>query len=181
MLTLEAGPWLNENEWHLFQRIGEIAYMRYARDAALNYISAHPREYVDSCIRRAVYVWTRFWPLPPKLLGGFEPNPAEIFLFMGLTILALLGLRDAFRKKAHGAGAYAIVLLLFPAVYYITSLEPWYRTPMDPMVIALAAYAITSRLDSRTAPRDTANSADDRDDSSKAETYSRVSSTSHVA
>jgi 4-amino-4-deoxy-L-arabinose transferase-like glycosyltransferase len=181
MLTLEAGPWLNENEWHLFQRIGEIAYMRYARDAALDYISAHPREYVDSCIRRAVYVWTRFWPLPPKLLAGFEPNPAEIFLFTGLTILALLGLRDAFRKKAQGAGAYAIVLLFFPAVYYITSIEPWYRVPMDPMVIALAAYAIVSRLDSRTAPQHTANIPDVRDDSPEAQTYSRVSSTSQVA
>lgn len=180
MLTLEAGPWLNEAEWHLYQRIGEIAYMRYARLSALNYISAHPREYVDGCIRRAVFVWTRFWPLPQKLLAGFEPNPAEIFLFTGFTILALVGLRDAFRKKANGAAAYAIVLLLFPAVYYITSLEPWYRVPMDPMVIALAAYAITARLNSRAVQQQTAPIPDARDDSSESETYSRVSSTSHV-
>lgn len=180
MLTLEAGPWLNEAEWQLFQRVGEITYMRYARASALDYISAHPREYADSCLRRAVYVWTRFWPLPQKLLPGFEPNPAEIFLFTGLTILALFGLRDAFRNRAPGAGAYAIVLLLFPAVYYITSLEPWYRVPMDPLVIALAAYAITQRLDSRTAQQHTMRMADARDDSSESETYSRVSSTSHV-
>ena len=180
MLTLEAGPWLNENEWRLYQRIGEIAYMRYARDAALDYIAAHPREYADSCIRRAVYVWTHFWPLPPKLLAGFEPNPAEIFLFTGLTILALLGLRDAFRTKANGAAAYAIVLLLFPVVYYITSLEPWYRVPMDPMVIALAACAITSRLDSRAAQQRITAMAELRDDSPESEAYSRVSSTSQV-
>lgn len=181
MLTLEAGPWLNENEWRLYQRVGEIVYMRYARDAALDYISAHPREYVDSCVRRAVYFWTHFWPLPPKLLAGFEPNPGDVFLITTLTILALLGLRDAFRKKSHGAGAYAIVLLLFPAVYYATSLEPWYRVPMDPMVIALAAYAITSRLGPRIAPEQSATIAGVRDDSSETEAYSRVSSTSHVA
>lgn len=180
MLTLEAGPWLNEAEWQLFQRVGEITYMRYARASALDYISAHPREYADSCLRRAVYLWTHFWPLPQKLLPGFEPNPAEIFLFTGLTILALLGLRDAFRNRAQGAGAYAIVLLLFPAVYYITSLEPWYRVPMDSLVIALAAYAITQRLNSRTAQQHTMGMADARDDSSESETYSRVSSTSHV-
>ena len=180
MLTLEAGPWLNEAEWHLYQRIGETAYMRYARVSALNYISAHPREYVDSCIRRAVYVWTHFWPLPQRLLPGFEPNPAEIFLFTGFTILALAGLRDAFRRKTNGAAAYAIVLLLFPAVYYITSLEPWYRMPMDPMVIALAAYAITARLNSRAAQQEAALIAAARDDSSESEAYSRVSSTSHV-
>jgi Dolichyl-phosphate-mannose-protein mannosyltransferase len=179
MLTLQAGPWMNPAEWRLYQKIGEVAYMRYARDAAFDFIAAHPREYLDSCIRRVVYVWTHFWPLPPSLLEGFEPNPAEIFLFTGLTILALMGLRDAFRKKAPGAAAYAIVLLLFPAVYYVTSLEPWYRVPMDPMVIALAAYAIVSRLNSHAAalPR----SFDSRNDSEEAHSYSRVSSTSQVA
>jgi hypothetical protein len=179
MLTLQAGPWMNPAEWRQYQRLGEIAYMKYARDAAFDFIAAHPREYVDSCIRRVVYVWTHFWPLPPSLLDGFEPNPAEIFLFTGLTILALMGLRDAFRRKAAGAAAYAIVLLLFPAVYYVTSLEPWYRAPMDPMVIALAAYAIVSRLNLRAValPR----SFDSRNDSEDAHSYSRVSSTSHVA
>ncbi len=151
MLTLEAGPWMNENEWRLYQRIGEIAYMHYARDAAFDFIAAHPVEYMDSCLRRIVYVWTHFWPLPPKLLAGFEPNPGDVFLITALSVLAWLGLRDAFRAKADGAGAYAIVLLLFPAVYYVTSLEPWYRVPMDPMLIALAAYAITSRLAPRAA------------------------------
>ncbi|HEV2303983.1 MAG TPA: glycosyltransferase family 39 protein [Candidatus Acidoferrales bacterium] len=179
MLTLQAGPWMNENEWRLYQRIGEIAYMNYARDAAFDFIAAHPAEYVDSCIRRVVYVWTHFWPLPPSLLAGFEPNPAEIFLFTGLTILALMGLRDAFRKKAPGAAAYTIVLLLFPAVYYVTSLEPWYRVPMDPMVMALAAYAITSRLDSRVAAR--AENFGRGSDVPDAERYSRVNSTSQVA
>lgn len=181
MLTLEAGPWMNEDEWRLYQRVGEVAYMHYARDAAFDYISAHPGEYVDSCVRRAVYVWTHFWPLPTKLLAGFEPNPGDVFLITALTVLALLGLRDAFRAKAQGAGAYAIVLLLFPAVYYITSLEPWYRVPMDPMVIALAAYAITSWLAPRSALPQTANIPDARENLSEMEPYSRVSSTSHVA
>jgi hypothetical protein len=179
MLTLQAGPWMNPAEWRQYQMLGEIAYMRYARDAAFDYIAAHPREYVDGCLRRIVYVWTHFWPLPPSLLEGFEPNPAEIFVVTGLTILALMGLRDAFRRKAPGAAAYAIVLLLFPLVYYVTSLEPWYRVPMDPMIIALAAYAIVSRLSSRAAalPR----GFDNRNDTEEAHSYSRVSSTSQVA
>ena len=180
MLTLEAGPWMNEDEWRLYQRIGEIAYMHYARDAAFDFIAAHPLEYADSCLRRIVYLWTHFWPLPPKLLDGFEPNPGDVCLITGLTLLALLGSRDAFRHRAHGAGAYAIVLLLFPAVYYVTSLEPWYRVPMDPVVIALAAYAITSRLAPRTAPQQTAGIPEAHDDSSEMDAYSRVSSTSHV-
>lgn len=145
MLTLQAGPWLNDAEWNEFQKYGEIAYMEEKGSAAADYISVHRREYVGNCVRRAIFVWTRFWYLDARDLLGFPPEPAEIFLYTGMTILALLGLRDAFRRTPYGA-AYVIVMIFFPVTYYVTSLEPWYRYPMDPMVLALAAYAITMRL-----------------------------------
>ncbi len=145
MLTLQAGPWLNDAEWNEFQKYGEIAYMAEKGRAARAYISAHRREYVANCVRRMIFVWTRFWYLDPHDLLGFPPEPAEIFLFTGLTVLALMGLRDVFHRTSYGA-AYAIVLIFFPVTYYLTSLEPWYRYPMDPMVLALAACAVTSRL-----------------------------------
>jgi len=147
MLTLQAGPWAsNPAEWNEFQKYGEIAYMAEKGRAARAYISSHRGEYVYNCVRRVIYLWTGFWYLDPLSLIGFPPEPADIFLFTGLTILALMGLRDAFRKDAAGTAPYALVLIFLPLVYYSTSIEPWYRVPMDPIFIALAAYAITSRL-----------------------------------
>lgn len=147
MLTLQAGPWENNAEWNEFQKYGELAYMREKGHEARAYIQAHPREYIFNCVRRVIFIWTRFWYIPPKMaVDEFKPNPADIFLFTGLTILALMGVRDAFHQDAAGTAPYAVVLIFFPLVYYITSLEPWYRVPMDPMVMALAASAIASRL-----------------------------------
>ena len=146
MLTLYAGPWSNPAEWNEFQKYGEIAYMAEKGRAARAYISTHRGEYVYNCVRRVIYLWTSFWYLDPRSLLGFPPEPADIFLFTGLSVLALMGLRDAFRKDAARAAPYALVLIFLPLVYYITSIEPWYRVPMDPIFIALAAHAISSRL-----------------------------------
>ncbi|HEV2420688.1 MAG TPA: glycosyltransferase family 39 protein [Candidatus Acidoferrales bacterium] len=146
MLTPQAGPWRNPAEWNEYLKYGEIAYMAEKGRAARAYISAHRAEYVYNCVRRVVYLWTGFWYLDPRSLLGFPPEPADIFLFTGLTILALVGLCDAFRNEAATAAPYALVLIFFPVAYYITSVEPWYRVPMDPIFISLAAFAITSRL-----------------------------------
>jgi 4-amino-4-deoxy-L-arabinose transferase-like glycosyltransferase len=146
MLTLQAGPWSNPAEWNEFQKYGEIAYMAEKGRAARAYISNHRGEYVYNCVRRVIYLWTGFWYLDPRSLLGFPPEPADIFLFTGLSVFALMGLRDACCKDAATAMPYALVLIFLPLAYYITSIEPWYRVPMDPIFIALAAYAITSRL-----------------------------------
>jgi hypothetical protein len=38
---------------------------------------------------------------------------------------------------------YALVLLSFPLIYYITSPEVYYRRPIDPMCVVLAVFAVT--------------------------------------
>lgn len=144
-LTLQAGPWLNDGEWREFQTYGEIPYMDQKKREARAYITAHRSEYVVNCVRRVVIFWTGFWYLAPRWRSDFAPAPSEVFLLGGLTILALLGLRDAFRRHA-AAVPYAIVFLVLPVAYYVTSIEPWYRFPMDPLIISLAAVAISSRL-----------------------------------
>jgi hypothetical protein len=37
-----------------------------------------------------------------------------------------------------------VVFLLFPVVYYLTHPEDYYRRPIDPQFVALAAYAAAS-------------------------------------
>lgn len=142
MITLEMGPWGSEQQWREYQQYGEIAYMQHTWSDARNYIRAHPKQYDGSVVRRMIYVWTRFWYLIPTSRYGFEPDPADIFLTTCLSALAFLGLWGAFRTSTAAGMPYAMVLLFFPIVYYLTSLEPWYTAPMDPFLIALAAGAI---------------------------------------
>ena len=158
MVRPQAGPWY-PTEWSEFQKYGEIAYMVEKGHESHAYIASHRREYVFNCVRRIVYTWTRFWYIPPRLLYGSEPDPSDIFLTTGLSILAFFGLLAGFHKSAVVAMPYAIVLLFFPLAYYLTSLEPWYSAPMDPLIIGLAAFAISSSLSAVGAPPSSGESA----------------------
>jgi hypothetical protein len=42
------------------------------------------------------------------------------------------------------AAPYAVMLLSFPVVYYFTHVEVYYRRQIDPMMVVLAVYAITT-------------------------------------
>jgi hypothetical protein len=36
------------------------------------------------------------------------------------------------------------VIVVFPAIYYVTHTTPRYRHPIDPIIVLLAAYALVS-------------------------------------
>ncbi|HKF51120.1 MAG TPA: glycosyltransferase family 39 protein [Candidatus Acidoferrales bacterium] len=145
MITLTMGPWESDEQWKDYQKSGEMVYMQHVWSHATGYIGDHPGQYIFSFVRRIIYVWTKFWYLIPTSRYGYEPDPVDVFVYTGLSILAFLGLRGAYRKSAVVGAPYAIVLIFFPIIYYGTSIEPWYSAPMDPFLIALAAAAIASR------------------------------------
>jgi len=61
-------------------------------------------------------------------------------------VLALLGLRRAYREESVVVVPYAIVLVFFPMVYYITHPEDYYRRPIDPIFLVPAVYEVVSRV-----------------------------------
>lgn len=98
------------------------------------------------CARRIVYVWTGFWSANKRYLDEQTYDPAAISLLTLLSALTFMGLYRAYRKRgAEVAAPYAIVLIVFPLIYYLTHVERWYRCPMEPIVIALAAYEVHAR------------------------------------
>ncbi|MBI3646723.1 MAG: glycosyltransferase family 39 protein [Acidobacteriales bacterium] len=141
----ELGPWHNEAEWQEFKRDGELGYMATKKRQAVAFIKAEPGWYVWTSFRRAVFLWTGYWSLAPWYLKQEPLDPPNILLCTSLTVLALLGLRRAFRKDSALGMPYALVLFSFPLVYYITSPEVYYRRPIDPMFVVLAVYAIVAR------------------------------------
>jgi hypothetical protein len=140
--TYELGPWHNEAEWQEFKRDGELAYFATKKKQAIAFIKENPRWYVWTAFRRAVFLWTGYWSLEPRYLKEEPFDPPNIVLCTGLSLLALLGLVKAFRSDPALGMPYALVLLSFPLVYYITSPEVYYRRPIDPMFLVLAVYAI---------------------------------------
>ena len=91
---------------------------------------------------RAVYLWTGYWSLKRSYLQQEPLDPPNILFSTTFTLLALLGLRKAFRAGTAIAMPYLFVLFSFPLIYYFTSPEVYYRRPIDPIMVVLAVYGM---------------------------------------
>jgi 4-amino-4-deoxy-L-arabinose transferase-like glycosyltransferase len=133
-----------DREWRQYQQLGEMGYVAQKKTEAWAYISGHPGQYVRDTLRRVVYVWTGFWSFDPRYLKQ-EPFDAPNIVFATiLTGLTLIGLWRAFQEGSTAAAAFALALIFFPLVYYFTHPEDYYRRPLDPIMVVLTAYALTS-------------------------------------
>lgn len=110
-----------------YNRLGEIGFMEAKRHESLALIRQDPRRYLYLCGWR----FLQFWSAP----GGAWP---------WMSVLAWLGVLLALRRKGLDAAPYAVVLIFFPVVYYVTHTFPTYRHPIEPAIILLAAYALVS-------------------------------------
>ena len=48
---------------------------------------------------------------------------------------------------------YVVMIVVFPAVYYFTSPEFYYRRPIDPFLVVLAVYAASECIMSKIQPQ----------------------------
>jgi 4-amino-4-deoxy-L-arabinose transferase-like glycosyltransferase len=143
-------PSSTEREMNEYAQIGELAYMRHKQAQAVALIKPHPGDFAVLSLRRALYMWTNFWSFGSRYLEAEPLDPPNIFLCTTLTVLALAGLRLAFQRDASTGMPYAIALFFFPMVYYVTHPQDYYRRPVDPIFVVLAAYAVTSWMQNRT-------------------------------
>ncbi|MGA2021434.1 MAG: glycosyltransferase family 39 protein [Candidatus Sulfotelmatobacter sp.] len=132
----------NENEWREYQQLGEVAYTQKKLHQGLAFINSHRLLYVQQTVRRVVYLWTGFWSLSPRYLREEPADPLNIVFCTGLTILTLSGLWRTWRIDSAIAMPYLLVLIFFPIVYYLTHPEDYYRRPIDPQFVVLAAFAV---------------------------------------
>jgi len=128
-----------------YERVGEVAYMEHKRQQALDYIQAHPAWFARMTLRRALYIWTGYWSLDRAYLKDEPLDPPNIFVATTLSVLALLGLRRAFRLNRAIAVRFAIVFAFYPLVYYMSHPETYYFRPVDPLIVVLVAVAVAGR------------------------------------
>ena len=146
--ALEARhPSIRPSEEEEYNRLGELNYMAEKRRESIEFIRTHPGWFARVTLRRLVHTWTGFWSLPSngRLREPWDPeepfDPANIALCASLTAMAIGGLCLSFRRGSAAAWPYALALLGFPTVYYVTNTDSRYRHPIDPELIVLAAYA----------------------------------------
>jgi hypothetical protein len=118
-------PMFNPSEYN---RLGEIRFMETKRQIALQFVGQHPGQF----LRRSVRRFFLFWTAPDQSTWPY------------ISVLAWLGLILALKRDPMNAAPYAVVLLIFPVVYYITHAFPTYRHPIDPVILLLAAWVLIS-------------------------------------
>lgn len=139
---LELHPAHNAEEWEKYRKMGELAYMAQKKNAALQFIAAHPREFTVITLRR-IALW---WSEGAAISGGaglLNTKSIEEFAGFGtLSILASVGLVFSLLNGKSGAPLFAIILLLYPLAYYVTLVHFRYRHPLEPFLVILAVYAL---------------------------------------
>jgi hypothetical protein len=125
------------------RQMGELAYLAETQRAAWLFILAKPGTFVWLTLKRVLYFWTGtprvnfiFW-----LSGRFVT--LKYALFTSISVLAFLGLFFAFRLYNPVVPLFAITLVIFPLVYYVTHPTPRYRHPIEPVMVLLGVYAMT--------------------------------------
>jgi ABC-type glycerol-3-phosphate transport system permease component len=133
-----ANPPHNQAEMDAYARLGEVAYMAEKKQLAIAEVREHPARFVWTTLRRIVFTWTGYWNLSAayRRIESFAiPN---IFIATLLSAFAGFGLARAFSCVRRFAVLFAGLLLVFPAVYYITHPSMLYRHPVDPFLILLS-------------------------------------------
>jgi hypothetical protein len=113
------------------------------------FIRSNPGVVLWRSVRRFVYMWTGYWSFRREYLREEPFDPANIVFCTGLTALAMAGLRRSFRAAPEKTTLYALVLLVFPLVYYFTIPERGYRQSLEPVIVILASYAVVSWVSAR--------------------------------
>jgi 4-amino-4-deoxy-L-arabinose transferase-like glycosyltransferase len=109
-----------------FNQLGEIPFMEAKRDRALHFIRTHPAGFMRAMAWRSL----RYWTAPE---GSAWP---------WISLLSWAGLFLALEREQLDAAPFAIVMVVFPIVYYVTHSHVTYRYPIEPEILLLAAYTV---------------------------------------
>jgi 4-amino-4-deoxy-L-arabinose transferase-like glycosyltransferase len=143
-----ANPPHNPAEMAEYTRVGEVAYMAEKKQQAIREVRTHPARFALATVRRVVFTWTGYWNLS-SAYRRIEPFALpNVFMTTVLSALAVSGLAFGFARARRFAILFALLLLAFPVVYYITHPSTTYRHPLDPLLILLSVFAFTGRASS---------------------------------
>lgn len=130
-------PLFNQHEFEGYVAKGEVAYMRDKSMLARAYIRGHRLEFLRLSGVRCLRFWT----------GTGSENGSVVFAIHAIltTSLGLIGLwRLVKERRFKLALLFLLPMALFPLPYYITHAEFRYRLVIDPLLVILAGYAVSS-------------------------------------
>jgi 4-amino-4-deoxy-L-arabinose transferase-like glycosyltransferase len=129
-------PAFDDTEMEKYRQQGELAYMAQKQREVFQFIATRPQTFVQLSLKKVAYFWT----------GTSEIQ--QIFRFPELlysltSLLAVSGLVLAVRNRNSAGPLFAVTLIVFPLIYYVTHPDPRFRHLIEPEMVVLATYAVT--------------------------------------
>ena len=119
-----------------YQKVGEVAWDAQQSLLARTWIAENPGKFLElSCMR--IFL---FWSRPPERL----PFHSLHALLACVMLLPIAGLYLAVRRKTHGVFLFITLVLFYPLIYYLTFTSPRYRHPIEPELLILAVWLLTT-------------------------------------
>jgi hypothetical protein len=142
--------WTGDPEYQQYVRMGEIGFAKMRGDEAKARILARPWRTAKWTLDRFLF----FWDGTPHAANGHLANEyLRQLSYCFLSVCGLLGLGLMIRRRVEGAGLFALIFLLAPLPYYLVTVQPRFRHPMEPLIAVLAVYLFRStekkRVESR--------------------------------
>ena len=135
--------WTGDPVFKEFVRVGEVRFAKMRGDEAKERIRARPGRTAKWTLDRVLF----FWDGTPHPANG---KPVQEYLrqlsYCFLSVCGLLGLGLALmlRRRVEGAGLFALIFLLLPLPYYLVTVQPRFRHPMEPLIAVLAVVLFRS-------------------------------------
>jgi hypothetical protein len=131
-------PFDNGVERDKYAAIGEIAYQAEQKARAKAWMRENPGRFAELTAMRTFFYW-----FPPM------KSPWATLGMAILTVLGLSGLVLIFAERSRARWLFAILLAVFPLVYYVVQALARYRYPMEwsmKLLAGVAIWAIAARV-----------------------------------
>jgi hypothetical protein len=133
--------WTGDPVYKQYVRMGEVQYAKMRGDEAKTRIEARPWRTAKWTMDRFLF----FWDGTPHPV---ERHPGQEYLrqlsYSFLSVCGLLGLVLMIWRRVEGAGLFALIFVLLPLPYYLVTVQPRFRHPMEPLIAVLAVYLFRS-------------------------------------
>ncbi|MGC1383720.1 MAG: hypothetical protein WA823_08075 [Candidatus Acidiferrales bacterium] len=127
-----------------YVRLGETGFMSAKGDEAREFIAAHHSLYAALTWRRVAAFWTG---MEHPWTGFWSSESGVVRLVVAVNVLTLVlmmwGLVIRARRRAEEWWVLGAWVAAYPVVYYLTRTLLRYRNVIEPVIVVLAAVAIT--------------------------------------
>jgi hypothetical protein len=144
--------WKGDREFQQFMRMGEVSFSKMRNEQAKARLRADPGQFWRFTRDRFLFFWDGT-PHPP------EKRPVQEYLrqlsYSFLSLCGLLGLGLALKRRISGAWLLASAFVLVPLPYYLLTVQPRFRHPLEPLIAVLGVYLFRSTQSRDEAARET--------------------------